>query len=153
GGTVSLGGQFITGQLSLRTTSDDGAAAVFHPSGHAGDGYVIEPLKLMHMQYGTFVAIRVTNCDSNYRIRLNWVRKERAKSLIYLVDNVGNYYYPIASSLSGEVVSAAPKIGIVVFEPFTRPCESASMHLSGAKLEGGSRAKPSLVFDIAAIDL
>lgn len=147
--SVELGGKYIKGQLSVQETRDEADSALeFRPAGRVGDTYLIEPLDLMLTSFGVFVAIRVTNSDPNYRIRLNWVRSERDKSRIFLVDSAGEYHYPIASTLTGEVVEGAPKVGIIAFRAMSAPCRSLTMHISGAKMGERSKSETPFTFEI-----
>lgn len=135
-GTVDIVGQ------------DNGSQNGFSPARAEGEGFSIEPLALSISEYGFLVAIRVSGTDNEYRIKLNWVKKaDPATSSVFLVDAVNSeYYYPKASSLTGEVIPGHPKIGIVAFETPRRATALLELHISGVKLNSQRGNRESFTF-------
>ena len=79
-----------------------------------------------------------------------------ADSPAYVVDPAsGQYFYPKATSLTGEVVPGQSKIGIMVFEPFRVPTHGFELHVSGVKVsaERGDKGKATFKFTFQSASL
>ncbi len=108
----------------------------------------VRPLDVLLTRWATVVALEVTNDDPDFQLRVNWVRKsDRQSSPIFLLDTEGSqYYYPIATTLSGSVVAGHPRIGLVAFEPFRVPTTSVKVHCANVQLQKGRGAKQTFAF-------
>jgi len=125
--------------LSFQLASDgpDVPSLAFYPTEARGSALSIQPLDLMVTRWATFLAVKVANHDAQRRGRLSgWVkRSDSATSRVFLLDPAtSTYYYPLSSSLKGEVLPGHPKVGIIAFEPFRAPTSSVEIHFSDVKL-------------------
>lgn len=89
------------------------------------------------------------------RLRLNWFKKtDRSASPVFLVDEVNSdYCYPIASSMTGEVVPGHPRTGILAFELFRNPTTKLSVHFSDVPVAKGRGGKRTFEFTYEDPDL
>ena len=154
---VEFGGEIIKGAMQLvqRASETELGSVRFSPRGQCGPGFQIEPLDIMFFPYGVLVAVRVTNDEPTYRIRLNWVKRDDpSSSPVYLTDpRSHDYYYPTGSTLSGEVVPGSPRIGVLAFEPVRRPVRELKLHMSGLKLSSAKGKEPPFEFLITSVGM
>lgn len=139
--SLSLSGVYIS-------SDSDKLDKMIEPSELSSHASRVEVLDFVASEFCTLVAFRVTNTDPSYRIRLSWLKKsDLRESPVFLIDERNSeYYYPIESSLIGEVVADHPRVGIIAFEPFRHPTDEFTVHLSELKLssERGRRYSGSL---------
>jgi len=124
----------------------------FHPPVHQGEVATVTPLDLLFTPWGTLVAMKIENFELSYRPKIAWIKRNAPEtSAIYLIDSQnGQYYYPIATDLKGEIVAGFPKVGIFVFEPMRHVTASLILHVSGVKLS--SKRGSSDTFDFECSD-
>lgn len=108
----------------------------------------VQPLNILITSWGTIVAFKVGNDDSDFQMRVGWVKKSdpRSSKILLLDEEESQYYYPFASSVSGQVIPGHPRIGLIVFEPFRRPTSTIQLHFSDIQLQGGRGGKHSFAF-------
>jgi len=108
---------------------------VFKPAVYEIGDSRVEVLGMLITQWATVVAIKVESQSSEYRVRVNWVKKSnRADSHIVLMDDSNSqYYYPIATDLGGEVFPGIPKTGLVAFERFRAPTSDVKLRVAGVR--------------------
>jgi len=142
-------GEVISGSVTITADSTPGDFT-YSPSDVESERYRVEPIDFMFSVYGIMAAIRVSNFDQEYRIRLNWFKKSNpTESAIYLVDPVNSvYYYPRASSLTGEVIPDHPRLGIIAFEPIRHTTDVLEIHVSEAKLSSQRGKTPPFQFTV-----
>lgn len=142
-------GEVLSGSVTITADSASGKLQL-SPSRVASEHFSVEPVDLMFSVYGIMAAIRVSNFDQEYRIRLSWFKKSNpAESAIYLVDPVNSvYYYPRASNLTGEVIPEHPRLGIIAFEPLRHATDKLEIHISGAKLSSQRGKTPPFQFEV-----
>jgi hypothetical protein len=129
-------------------------AEKFSPSEYATSDSVIRPLGGMVTRYATFVAFELRNQTPEFRFKVDWVKRDRRSSSIVLLDaDTGAYYYPVESTLSGDVVVGFPKIGIIAFEPFRSPCSSVRVQLTEVQLQMGRGGRQTCNFQFASKSL
>lgn len=128
--------EIISGDISLTQTGDGSSGVDFDPLFYEAEGARIEPLAVLFTQWATIVSFKVLHIEPEYRIKLNWVKKTNPlNSLVYLVDESSSeYYYPVSTNMTGEVIANLPRIGLIAFEPFRKPTENFSIHFSSIKL-------------------
>ena len=114
----------------------------------------MDVLDLMITQWGTIAALRVRNDDRNFQMSLNWVKpRNRANSSIFLLEELGKeYYFPIWTDLTGQLLPNAPRIGLVLFEPFRKPAPKVLLYLRGVRFTV-EPIEPELVFRLEGSDL
>lgn len=107
----------------------------------------VDLLDLRITQCGTIAAVRVSNHDPNFQLPLNWVKpRNRADSAIFLFDEIGQeYYFPIWTDLTGQLIPNAPRTGLVLFETFRTATSKLCLYLRGARLTTAS-VSPELIF-------
>ncbi|MEM6755881.1 MAG: hypothetical protein AAF586_01840 [Planctomycetota bacterium] len=140
--------ELFSGHIALITHEDD-AKVQFNPDIYRTVDSSVAILDVMLCRWGTFVAFEVSNENAEYSLRTSWVKKsDRQSSLILLLDtNTSTYYYPISTSLSGEVVAGHPKIGIICFEPMRTLTDRIAVHLSNVQLQKGRGGKHTVKFE------
>jgi len=108
----------------------------FDPKSYEEDGVCIEPFGLYTSEWFTVVPIRVSNSNPNFRPKLNWVKKtDRSSSLVFLLDAQNSeYYYPVETDFTGEILEGHPRVGLFAFEKFRVPTSKVELHLSGVRL-------------------
>lgn len=81
------------------------------------DGITVRPLDLLFSHWATLVPLEIDNGNDDLRPSVNWVKKsERQSSSIFLLDpKNGEYYYPIETNLTGQVLPGYPRTGFFPF--------------------------------------
>lgn len=139
-------------QMSIQLADGDGDGEsnteIFTPKNFVGESSTIKPLDIMFTQWGTILAVEIENSDSDYRIRTNWVKKsDRQSSAVFLLDPINNrYYYPISTTLGGQVIEGSPMVGLIAFEPFVESTSQYELHFSDIKLAKTRGSKDSFSF-------
>jgi hypothetical protein len=129
---ISSGSMSMTiGPIDMDLPSNE-----FKPASYDEDGVTVEPLGLYTSTWFTVVPVRISNSNSDFRPKLNWVKKtDRSSSSIFLLDvENSEYYYPLDTDFTGEVLEGHPRVGIFVFEKFRLPTTRVELHLSGVRL-------------------
>lgn len=126
----------------------------FSPQSYEVGAAKMDVLDLMITQWGTIAALRVRNDDRNFQMSLNWVKpRNRANSSIFLLEELGKeYYFPIWTDLTGQLLPNAPRIGLVLFEPFRKPAPKVLLYLRGVRFTV-EPIEPELVFRLEGSDL
>ncbi|MEQ9617066.1 MAG: hypothetical protein RLN60_03430 [Phycisphaerales bacterium] len=77
-----------------------------------------------------------------------------AESPIVLLDPVNSvYYYPKATTLSGEVIPGHPRVGVIAFEPIRAATSKLELHVHDVKLSRERGVKHSFSFRIVSPSL
>ena len=106
-------GNFVLAQFALNEPpffgtvqlADGRAETNFTPPRYERASAFIEPLGIALATFAIFVEIRVGHDDPRARLRTNWLKRNRAESLVFLLDPEHHeYYFPISTNLSGEVL-------------------------------------------------
>lgn len=139
----------FTGLVRLIHSTDDGSQPyAFEPASFDTVDSRVCPLDMAVTEWGSVVAFEVANDDQDYQMRTPWVKKsDPQSSKVFMLDcEHSEYYYPIASSLVGEVVPGHPKIGLIAFEPFRQPTSDVRIRLSDVQLQKGKGGRFSFEF-------
>jgi hypothetical protein len=116
-------------------------AAAWSPPAYARAGVEVCPLAVQISPWATVVAVRVSHRDPDRRLRLDWVAKDGQASAVFLLDaDHDRYYYPVSTTLAGDVVAGHPRTGLIAFEPFLEPTDRFQLHLSNVTLAAGGGA-------------
>ena len=129
-------------------------ARKFSPQSYEIGAAKVDVLDLMITKWGTIAALRVRNDDRNFQMSLNWVKpRNRANSSIFLLEEFGKeYYFPIWTDLTGQLLPNAPRVGLVLFEPFRKPAPKVLLYLRGVRFTV-EPLEPELVFRLEGSDL
>lgn len=140
----------LSGRLTFHDSSENDAPT-FDPSTFKRETATVSPLDIWPMEFATLVAFRFENDDVEFRPKLNLVKKsDRQASRVCIVDSNNNeYYYPMSTDLSGEVIGGRPRVGLVAFEPFRRPTDKIEIHFSDVKLTGKRGTKDTFSFSMS----
>ena len=122
--------------------------STFDPPAFVHQTTRIEPIEVIFTRWATLMVFRVSLDDPGTRLRLNWYRKsDRMGGPVYIVDEEDSgYYYPISSSLTGEVLPGHPKTGIMAFELFKKPTGRFSIQFSNVQVAKGKGGRQSFSF-------
>ena len=146
----TLDGDILKGVLTLTAETVDDSPL---PPAYEDDSCRVQPIGLLLLRWATVIAFRVEGRELDYRIKLDWVKsRNRSDSRVYLLSS-GDYYYPISSSLTGELVPGAPRTGLVAFEPFRRPSQAFEIHVSDVKMSKKRGDRKTFTFNFPAKDL
>ena len=123
-------------EVRLRHESEDGLAGSFGPLIFNCGTTTITSVAFLPTMWFTLFGFEIANIDPQWRLKCNWIRKgDPASSNLYLLDPIHDlYYYPIDSTLRGEVVAGHPKSALVAFEKIAVPTDRLEIHFSGVKL-------------------
>ena len=126
----------------------------FSPQSYEIGAAKVDLLDLRVTQWGTIAALRVCNNDPSFQMPLNWIKpRNRADSAIFLFDEPRReYYFPIWSDLTGQLLPNAPRIGLVLFEPFRVPTPMLLLYLRGARFTAEA-FEPELIFRLESREL
>lgn len=143
-----LSTEVFDGSISL--VADKGEnEGTFLPWRYSIDEASVIPLALMITRWASILAIRVKNNDQDYRVRMPWYKKnDPPNSSIFMLDTAkSNYYFPLSSTLSGEVVAGHPRSALIAFQPFRQATCSLQIHVSDVKLSSGRGNRHTFHFD------
>lgn len=148
-----LSTELFNGEVSL--TSDATDRDGFNPQAFNSDLFAVTPLDFMFTRWGLILAIRIENFDPEYQLRTSWHKKtDPESSSIFLLDSeYSNYYYPIASNLSGVVLHGHPRIGLVAFELFRQSTNQLKLFISDVKMSSERGKKYSFEFDYLSSEI
>lgn len=126
----------------------------FSPQSYEIGAAKVEVIDLRVTQWGVIAALRVCNNDPSFQMPLNWIKpRNRADSAIFLFDKPRReYYFPIWSDLTGQLLPNAPRIGLVLFEPFRMPTPKLLLYLRGARFTAQA-FEPELIFRLESLEL
>jgi len=145
---IDLSTGMFNGSISLQftTTSDQSR---FTPEEFNSKYATIKILDACFTKWGIILAIIITNNQKNYNIPSNWCEESTLiSSTIYLIDKENNeYYYPVSSTMKGEVVCGYPKIELIAFSPFRNKTNKFSVFMSNLPLQKTEGNRSNLVFE------
>lgn len=126
----------------------------FSPQSYEIGAAKVEVIDLRVTQWGVIAALRVCNNDPSFQMPLTWIKpRNRADSAIFLFDESRReYYFPIWSDLTGQLLPNAPRIGLVLFEPFRMPTPKLFLYLRGARFTAQA-FEPELIFRLESREL
>lgn len=141
--------EIFKGSLYFIQDSNENNSIEFSPSKYSTPRFIITPLSFVVSQWCSVLASRIENFDPTYRLRSQWHKRNNPhNSSICLLDRKNSiYYYPIDSTLSGEVLAKHPKIVLVAFEPFRQITNNIQVNISNVKLSSQQQVKHTFNFD------
>jgi hypothetical protein len=109
----------------------------------------VTPIELLVTQWATILAIKLENNDAAFKFRTPWFKKTSPQdSSIFLLDRESSvYYYPISSTLAGEVLPGHPKVALIAFDRFRRSTQSLQLHFTDVKMSSERGKKHSFHFN------
>ncbi len=137
-----------TGSFGSIQTSGLGTAAEFTPPVFEWRSVKIQPVDVLLAQGATLVVFRVSHQERRSRIRLDWFREsDPTRSPVVIVDeDNGEFLYPFATSLTGDVLPGRPRTGILAFRRFRRPTSRFTIHFLGVRIGRGRAGSATFAF-------
>ncbi len=142
----SIETELISASISLTShDADSSRDSSFRPTSYNTISSFVQPLNILITRWGTIVAFKVSNDDAKFQMRVSWVKKSdpRSSKILLLDEEHSEYYYPFASSISGQIVPGHPRIGLIAFDSFRKPTSTLQLHFSNVQLQGGRGGKHS----------
>lgn len=145
---IDLSSKIFKGTISLKIESDS-RKLKFNPKEFNAEYASLQVLDELFTRWGTVFAIKITNHQKHYNIPSNWcVESKKGNSFVYIIDKDNSeYYYPISSTMKGEIVTGYPKIELIAFSPFRKTTNNFDLYMSNIPLQNTEDNRDSFIFE------